>query len=211
MATIRACKSLCVLLAEGDGTGFGIHGIHDGNGFQMIAQVADPVAAVLEALFDGDAAALYACLCILHNGDQALQCAAVCQEVVDDQHMVIGRKKLLGHNDPVGILVGEGFHLGNVGVAIDIDGLGLFGEDHRDTEFPGNRNRDGNAGGFDGQNLCDLLVAEAALEFPSDFIEQLHIHLMIQKSVHLQHIAGFDDAVLQNSLLLKVHNHTSPI
>ena len=65
----------------------------------MIAQVADHTAADLETLFDDNAAAF-------HNGagrfcdiDQTLQCAAVGQEIIDDQNVFALMQELFGDND----------------------------------------------------------------------------------------------------------------
>ena len=41
-------------LPEGDGAAFCVHGIDDGQGLQLVAQIADHPAADLKALLDGD-------------------------------------------------------------------------------------------------------------------------------------------------------------
>ena len=51
----------------------------------------------------------------------------------------------------------------------------------------------------------------AALEFTADLFHQLDIHLVIQEAVHLQHIAGLDDAVFYDSFFQKVHTIVSPL
>ena len=109
-------------------------------------------------------------------------------------------EEALGDDDLVFVLVGEGFHLGDEHIPVDVDGLGLLCEDQGNTEFPGHEGGDADAGGFDGQHLGDGAVAEAALEFTADLLHQGDVHLMVQEAVHLQHIAGLDDAVFQDSL-----------
>ena len=96
--------------------------------------------------------------------------------------------------------MGEGFHLCHIHIAVQVDGLGLLGKHHGNAEFLGDEGRNADTGSFDGHNLGDGLVTEAALEFPADLFHQRNVHLVVQKAVHLQHITGLDDAVLHNSL-----------
>ena len=96
--------------------------------------------------------------------------------------------------------MGEGLHLGNIQIAVDVDGLALFGKDHRYAKLPGNHNGDSDAGGFNGEHLVNGLMAKTVLELPRDLLHEDHIHLVVQEAVYLQYIAGFDDAVLHNSL-----------
>ena len=44
------------------------------------------------------------------------------------------------------------------------------------------------------------VLSEAALEFTADLLHQGNIHLVVQEAVHLQHIAGLYNAVLNDSL-----------
>ena len=78
-----------LLRPEGDGSGCGIHGVNDGKGFQLIAKMADDLSPVLKALFYSNADALHGSPCLLYDGNQTLQGAAVGQEIVNDQHMVL--------------------------------------------------------------------------------------------------------------------------
>ena len=68
----------------------------------------------------------------------------------------------------------------------------------RDTSDP-------DAGGLDGQNLVHAAVGEPALEFFADLLKKGNIHLMVQKTVHLQHIVPLHDPVLTDPLLEKLH------
>jgi hypothetical protein len=38
-------------------------------------------------------------------------------------------------------------------------------------------------------------MAKTVLKFPADFFQQGDVHLVIQKTVYLQNIAGLDDTV----------------
>ena len=88
-----------LLFPEGDGAGFGVHSVNDGKGFQLDAQIADYLSADLEALFDHNADAFHGCSGSFRDSDQALQRAAVCQKVVNNQKVVIFAQELLGNND----------------------------------------------------------------------------------------------------------------
>ena len=54
----RYFSALLRLVAEHDLTGSAVHGLDDGEALQLDALAADEVAALLEALLDGDADAL---------------------------------------------------------------------------------------------------------------------------------------------------------
>ena len=166
----------------------------------MVAQVADDTAADLEALFDDNAASFNNGTGGFCNRDQALQGAAVGQEVVDDQNVLPLMEELLGHDNLFLVLMGEGLHLGNKHVAINVDGLGLLGEHHGNAEFLSHKCGNTDTGGLDGQDLGDGLMTKTALEFPTDFLHQGDIHLVIQKTVNFQHITGLNDAVFYDSL-----------
>ena len=59
------------------------------------------------------------------------------------------------------------------------------------------------ASGLPAAEFCsgDLTVGEPALEFFSDLREQLHVHLVVQKAVHLQHIGALYLSVSADALL----------
>ena len=88
-----------VLAAEGDVSGLGIHGVHDGQRFQMVSQVADDAAAGLESLLDGDADPFQGGAGLGDDGDQSLQRAAVGQKIIDDQDVVVWPQKFFGDDD----------------------------------------------------------------------------------------------------------------
>ena len=97
---------VCLFCAEGDGAA--VHGVDDGKALQAVAQFADPLAALLETLFDDDAAALHGGFGVLHQGDEALQGIAVGQKIVDDQHPIALAKEFSGNHHLVDIAAGEG-------------------------------------------------------------------------------------------------------
>ena len=92
-----------------------------------------------------------------------------------------------------------------VDVAVDVFALGLFGKDHRHPEMARRHAGDGDARRLDGDDLVDAVAAEDAVELGADGVQQLHIQLMIQKAVHLQHIAGPDLTLAQDALLQQFH------
>ena len=200
---------LHLFFPEGNGAGSGIHGLDDGKRLQPIAQIAHPIAALLEALFDHDTQTLNGGLCRLHQGDQPLQRKAVGQKVIHDQHMIVAAQKFLGDHHLVGLLGGVRLHLSHIGIAVDVDTAGLLGKHQRHPQQPCHGAADGNAGGLDGQHLGNGQTRKAAQKLLRDLIDQRHVHLMIQKAVHLQHITFFDDTVPQDPFFENFHNSTS--
>ena len=184
-----------LLLPELDGASLRVHGIHDGQRLQPVAQVAQNLTANLEALFNDNAQTFHGSAGGLGNGNQTLQGAAIGKKIVDNQKVVVAVQELFGDDDLILIFMGEGFHLCHIHLPIQVDGFGFLGKDHGHAEFLGYKAGDANAGGFNGQNLGDRTVCEAALEFPADFLHQRNVHLVIQKAVYLQYISRFDNAV----------------
>ena len=86
---------LLALVPENDLTGVSIHAVHDRQRFQPVTQIADHLSAYLETLFHSDTNAFHGGTCLVADGDQALERTAVGQEIVNDQHMVIGSQELL--------------------------------------------------------------------------------------------------------------------
>ena len=185
---------------EGDGSGFGVHSLDDGEGLQMVAEVPQTVTAVLKALLNHNAQTLHRSTGGLHDGNQTLNGAAVGKKIIHNQHMVFGAEELFGHDDGIGDTLRETVHLGGIGLTVQIDGFPLLGEDHRYAEFPCHRIGDGNAGRLNGQHLGDGLVRKPPLKFLRQRVQQGNVHLVVQKAVHLQNVAGFHNAVLQNPL-----------
>ena len=76
----RYFSALLRLVAEHDLTGGAVHRLDDGEALQLDALAADEVAALLEALLDGDADALDGGTGLLGQLQQTQQGAAVGQE-----------------------------------------------------------------------------------------------------------------------------------
>jgi len=128
-----------LLRSEPNGARPGIHGLQDGQGFQMIAPFPDGFAAGLEALFNDDTAALHHGTGSLRNGDQSLQRAAVGQKIIDDQDVLAFPQESSGHDDLVFGFVGKGFHLGSQHLPVQVYKPGLFGKHHGNTKFSGHK------------------------------------------------------------------------
>ena len=91
----RYFSALLRLVAEHDLAGSAVHGLDDSEALQLDALAADEVAALLEALLDGDADALDSGTSLLGQLQQTQQGAAVGQEVVDDENVVLGVRNFL--------------------------------------------------------------------------------------------------------------------
>ena len=136
---------------------------------------------------------------------QSLQGGAVGQKVVNEQHLVPRTQELLGHDDVIHPAVGKGLHLRGVHLTGDVLGLVLLGKDHRTIKKLRGYTCDPDPRCLDGQNLGNPAVPKQAQELLAHFLEQLHVHLMIQKAVHLQHAAFTDFPVGPNALLQQFH------
>ena len=141
---------------------------------------------------------------------QTHQGAAVGQEVVDDENVVLGGEELLGDDDIINFLVGEGLDLRLVVVVVQVDAHGLFGEHHRHVELAGHHSRDADAAGLDGEHLVDGLAIEQALPLLCHLAEQRNVHLMVDEAVHLEHVALTDDAVFADAVFQHFHSSSLP-
>ena len=72
------------LFPKRDLSGFRIHGIHNGQGFQLVAQIPDHLTANLEAFLNDDAQTLNSSTCRFDNRNQALHSASVCKKIVNN-------------------------------------------------------------------------------------------------------------------------------
>ena len=99
----------------------------------------------------------------------------------------------LGHDDGEFFLFGEGVDGGGVLVAIEIDGLRLLGEHHRCiAEMTRGNTGDTNAGSFNGQDFIDGLTGKMLRPSDTHAVEQFDIALVVEESVHFQHITRLD-------------------
>ena len=111
-------------------------------------------------------------MCI-RDSEQTAQSAAVGEEVVDDEHMVVGPEKTGGDDDVVDAVVGEGLDARGIHRAIQVDGLGLLREHHGHAEMMRHHGGDADARGLDGEDLVNGLARKQALPFLGHLGEQL--------------------------------------
>ena len=112
----------------------------------------------------------------------------------------------LGHDDGEFFLFGEGVDGGGVLVAIEIDGLRLLGEHHRCVaEMTRGNTGDTNAGSFNGQDLIDGLTGKMLRPSGAHAVEQFDIALVVEESVHFQHITRLDGTLQANALFELLH------
>ena len=138
---------------------------------------------------------------------------AIASRIIDSwQHPVARLQVLLRYLYIKGGAAGEGGHLRGVQLSVQVFGLALFCKDHRRiVKVRRCRHRDADAGCLDGQNLVDLLPCKPAAELFSDLVQQADVHLVVQKAVHLQHVALFYLSILQNSLFQFFHFFRLPL
>ena len=124
--------------------------------------------------------------------------------------MVALGKEAPAHDNGELALLGEGVDSGGVLLAIQVDGLGLFGKNHRRVAKVARRHaRQAYAAGLDGENLVDGSIGEQARPLGAHVVEQLRIALMVKERIHLQHAPGLDDAVLANTIFKLLHYSVS--
>ena len=124
--------------------------------------------------------------------------------------MILGGEELLGDDDIINFLVGEGLNLRLVVVVVQVDAHGLFGEHHRHVELAGHHSRDADAAGLDGEHLVDGFAVEQALPLLCHLAEQRDVHLMVDEAVHLEHVALTDDAVFADAVFQHFHSSSLP-
>lgn len=74
---------------EYDLTGRGVHAVYDSEGFQMISEIADDTSTVLETFLDSDTDTFNSATGLLYDRNKSLKCTAICQEVINNQYMII--------------------------------------------------------------------------------------------------------------------------
>ena len=167
------------MFAELDESGFGVHAIDDGDGFEADACGAELCSTGLHALFDGDADTDEFSACLFHEVDKRLAGFTVGEEVVDNQNLV-GRLEVRARNENVvELFVREGICLGNVFVIGAVDGLALLGEYHGYIVQVGDKCRDGDTACLDGEHLIELDVGKTAFELFADFLHQADVNLVV--------------------------------
>lgn len=87
--------------------------------------------------------------------DEALHGTTVCQEVVDDEKVILRAEVLPGDDDIVIVVVGIGVDHGVVNIICNVGAAALLGKDHRHTEVQTGNDGNANAAGLDGEDLVD--------------------------------------------------------
>ena len=101
--------------------------------------------------------------------------------------------------------MGKGLHLSGVHPAGDVAGLVFLGKNNRTLKILGRDAGNADAGGLNGQNLGHAAVPKQPEKLLADILKERHVHLMVQKAVHLQHAALSDDAILPDAVLELFH------
>ena len=197
---------LCLLRTEDDLARLVVHAIHDCEGLEVVSKVADHATARLEALLDCDTDALNGCAGFSHDGEESLKRTAICKEVVDDQDVILRTQYLLGNDDLILALVGEGLYLSDIHLTVKIDALGFLCKYNRNMEVTCNQAGNADAGSLDCQDLSDRSVTKTFLELSTHLIDQLNIHLMIQEGIYLQYVTRFYNSVFYNAFFQKIHS-----
>ena len=167
----------------------------------MNSALPQHLAALLEAFFNDNTTSDRLGARLRYNIQQSHHRLTLCQKIVDNQHAVAWVEVLLGNLYIKGGAAGERGYLRGIQLSVQIFGLALLRKnDRRIIKVLCNHDRNTDARCLDGQNLVDALTVKTAAKLLSDLIQQTNIHLMIQKAVHLQHIALFYVAILQDSL-----------
>ena len=73
----------------------------------------------------------------------------------------------------------------------------------------GGHTGDPDAAGLNGQDLVDGLVGKQTLKLHAHLVKQFHIHQMVEKAVHLQHIALGQNAVLADTIFQQFHRYAN--
>ena len=99
-------------------------------------------------------------------------------------------------------------NLGAVLLAVEVDGERLLGEDDGHVaEVAGHAACDADAGGLDGEDLVDGLACEVLGPGGAHVVEELHVALVVEEGVNLQHVAGLYRTVAPDALLEFDHAH----
>ena len=92
--------------------------------------------------------------------------------------------------------MGEGLHLRHVHISLDVHALGFLREKHGNLKIFGGGAGNGDPRRLDSQDLRHPHALKPTVKLLADPIQQLHVHLVIQKAVHLQHVPFLYDSIL---------------
>ena len=67
-----------------------------------------------------------------------------------------------------------------------------------------------NAAGLDGEHLVDGLACKQALPLLCHLPEQRNVHLVVDKAIHLEHIALAYDTIFANTIFQHLHSAAVP-
>ena len=186
--------------------GSGVHSINNCQRFNPDTHLSEFLAAFLESLFNRNANTFQCSACLFEDFDQSEDCAAIGEEIIDNQNVVVRTDKFLGYDNVVDLFMGKGFNFCRIDIAVQIDALRLFGKDNRNAEMLSGNTCNSDAGGFDGQDFVDRTVSEQSGLFFSEGIKQIGIHLVIEKTVNFQNVSFFDNAIPGNSFFQQFHS-----
>ena len=177
-------------------------GFNNSQRLQIDAGSAQTVAAALEALFHGAADAHQGGAGGGHDVAQTTHGFTVGHEVINDEDLIVRGEPLLAYQQGDLLLVGIRVDVALIEAALDVVALGLLGEDHGLVEVVGHDGGQGDAAGLGGENHGDLIHIEIFAEFLGNMAQQLRVDAVVQKTIHLddvagQHLALFHDAVFQ--------------
>lgn len=115
--------------------------------------------------------------------------------------MIVLIQKFLGYNHLILALVRKGLYLCHINVTVDVDALRLLCKNNRNMKMACYDTGDADAGSLDGENFVDRLALKTALKFLAHLVEQINIHLMVEKAVYLQNVSFLNDTVFYDTLL----------
>jgi len=181
------------------------HGFYTGQRFHTDALAAEHVSAGLKRFFNTDAAADERCAGLLHQLDETAERSAVGKKIVNDEYAVVRAEKILGNDDIVYPLVSVGADFRRPYISCDIQRLAFLGKNKRTPEGLRRYARNTDTGCLDRKNLIDTAVVVQALKLFGKFGEEHDVHLMVQKTVHLQNAAVTHYTIAADPIFEELH------
>ena len=183
-----------------------VHRIYDCEGFKLIAEIANYIAAVLKTFFNCNSNALYRAACLIYNRNKTLQSTPVGKKIINQQHTLSLFQTTFANVDGAGRLVGEGEHISGIHIVAKVAALTLFGDDDGQVAH---RQRSGHgkddAAGFDGEDAVNLVIAESVRERLPNMACEGGINAVVEEALDADNAAGEDVTVLKNALLKFLH------
>ena len=113
---------------------------------------------MLEALLNYDSGTLKSSSGFLDNIDQSEKSTAICKEIINKKYVILRAKELLGNNNIINFLMGKGFNLGAVHLAVQVYTLGFLGKYYRNMKILCCNTGNANTGSFNSEDLGDGAV-----------------------------------------------------